>query len=130
MTICDKLINDTELLRKSEILNILILTSNPAHTSKILFIDNITRGMPTSVQTQTSTMSNILKELLRILLISLEIIKVLILHVLVHEVASTSVAILKARSIRVTSDDRRKIDRRDRSTELRNTSRNVNVSHN
>src|SRR5574344_1475895 len=28
MTICDKLINDTELLRKSEILDILILTSN------------------------------------------------------------------------------------------------------
>ena len=130
MTICDKLINDTELLRKSKILNILILTSNPAHTSKILFINNITRGMPTSVQTQTSTMSNILEELLRILLISLEVINILILYVLIHEVSSTSVAFLKARSVRVTSNDRRKIDRGDRSTELRDTSRNINVSHN
>ena len=104
------IIDDFILLREGQIMGLGILSGNPAHPSKILFIDNITRRMPPNIQVQGSLDSNRLKEPGRILLVCHVIIPEAILYALVQEMSSFGITSLETRSVRITGDAYRHID--------------------
>ena len=119
------IIDDFILLREGQIMSFRILSGNPAHSSKILLIDNITRRVPPDIHIQGSLASNGLKEPGRILLVCHVIIPEAILYALVQEMPSFGITSLEARSVRITSDTHRHVDIWDSMTQLGIAVRNL-----
>ena len=123
------IIDDFILLRESQIMSFRILSGNPAHSSKILLIDNITRRVPPDIHVQGGLDSNGLKEPGRILLVCHVIIPEAILYALVQEMPSFGITSLETRSVRITGDAYRHVDIGDSMAQLGIAVRNLYFVH-
>ena len=123
------IINDFILLREGQIMSLRILSGNPAHSSKILFIDNIARRVPPDIHVQGSLESNGLKEPGRILLVCHIIIPEAILYALIQEMSPFGITSLETRSVRITGDTYRHVDVGDSMTQLGVAVRNLYFVH-
>ena len=118
MTSSHIVINNVILFSKSKITYIGIFASYPTHTCKEFFIRHIAITKPTDIQAEFGLISNILKELFRILTKSKEITHHTILYSSKEEMSLATITLLKTRSFRVTGKDRRKINIKNSFTKL------------